>query len=102
MPASREQIAQSTSGKLAAAAGGLKSVTATIGLDGFVDEIIAVVDKRHGTGTFDAIPTIDAFGKRVLSATGQSGNFELVVKQAKLGGNGPIMANAMAAAGLNV
>ncbi|HET6249504.1 MAG TPA: PfkB family carbohydrate kinase [Tepidisphaeraceae bacterium] len=102
MPQSREQIAQSTSKKLLTASANLASVKATIGLDGFVDEIIAIVDKRHNTDTFDAIPTIDAFGKKVLAATGQSGNFELVVKQMKLGGNGPIMANAMAAAGVSV
>ena len=102
MPQSREQIAQSTSRKLAAAAGSLPKITATIGLDGFVDEIIAIVDKRHGTDHFDPIPTIDVFGKKILAATGQSGNFELVVKQMKLGGNGPIMANALAAAGLSV
>jgi len=99
---SRDQITKSTSTKLSAAAANLASITATIGLDGFVDEIIAVVDKRHGTGKFDAIPTIDALGKRILAAAGQSGNFELVVKHAKLGGNGPIMANAMASVGISV
>ena len=102
MSQSREQIIQSTSRKLAAAAPDLASFTATIGLDGFVDEIIAVVDKRHGTDKYDAISTIDVFGKKILAATGQSGNFELVTKQAKLGGNGPIMANAMASAGFSV
>lgn len=102
MPQTRDQITQSTSRKLAAAAADLASITATIGLDGFVDEIIAVVDKRHGTDKFDPIATIDVLGKKILAATGQSGNFELVVKQMKLGGNGPIMANAMASAGLSV
>ncbi|HWE01903.1 MAG TPA: PfkB family carbohydrate kinase [Tepidisphaeraceae bacterium] len=101
MPLSREQICQSASRKLAAAAGTLPSIKATIGLDGFVDEIIGVVDKRRGE-EFDAIPTIEAFGRKILAAMGQSGNFELVVKHAKLGGNGPIMANALAAAGLGV
>jgi sugar/nucleoside kinase (ribokinase family) len=101
MSQSRDQICQSASRKLAAAAETLSSIKATIGLDGFVDEIIAVVDKRRGE-QFDAIPTIENFGRKILAAMGQSGNFELVVKQAKLGGNGPIMANAMAAAGIGV
>ena len=102
MSQSREQICQSTSQKLAAAAAGLPSIKATIGLDGFVDEIISIVDKRKNTESFDSILTIESFGKKVLSAMGQSGNFELVVRQMKLGGNGPIMANAMAAAGISV
>jgi hypothetical protein len=38
----------------------------------------------------------------VLRAVGQSSNFELLVKQTKLGGNGPIMANALAAAGMKI
>src|SRR5665213_1515716 len=102
MPQSREQIAQSTSRKLAAAAPQIPSIKATIGLDGFVDEIIAVVDKRFGTQKFDAIQTIDVLGRKITAAAGQSLNFALVVKQMKLGGNGPIMANALAAAGLGV
>jgi hypothetical protein len=42
------------------------------------------------------------FGEKVLRAAGQSSNYELYVKQTKLGGNGPIMANALGAAGLTV
>ena len=37
-----------------------------------------------------------------MNAAGQSSNYELVVKQMKLGGNGPIMANALASLGLAV
>ena len=62
MPLSRQQICQSASQKLAAAAPTLSSVKATIGIDGFVDEIIAVVDKRHGVDQYDPIKTIDVFG----------------------------------------
>ena len=102
MPLSRQQICQSTSQKLAAAAPTLSSVKATIGIDGFVDEIIAVVDKRHSVDQYDPIKTIDVFGNKILRAAGQSSNYELIVKQMKLGGNGPIMANALAAHGLSV
>lgn len=102
MALTREQICDSTSKKLAAAAPGLKSTKAAIGLDGFVDEIIAVVDKRHDNVSFDPLRTIEALGKKILHAAGQSSNYELVVKQMKLGGNGPIMANALASIGLDV
>ena len=75
---------------------------ALIGFDGFVDSIIAVVDKRHSVEAYDPIPTIDAFGRRIVNNAGQSSNYELVTQVEKLGGNGPIMANAMAAAGVKV
>ncbi len=75
---------------------------ATIGLDGFVDLIIAVVDKRQSADKFTHVPTIATFGQRISAAAGHSANIELVVARTKLGGNGPIMANALAAAGIRV
>lgn len=98
----REEICHSTSQKLAAAAASLPGKKATIGLDGFVDEIIAVVDKRQSLEAYDEIKTIEQLGSRISDAAGRSTNFELVVKMMKLGGNGPIMANALAAAGMGV
>jgi sugar/nucleoside kinase (ribokinase family) len=73
-----------------------------IGFDGFVDSIIAVVDKRYDAQRFDPVDTIAQFGKKISAAAGQSSNYELVVKLEKLGGNGPIMANAMVELGLPV
>jgi sugar/nucleoside kinase (ribokinase family) len=102
MPDSRPQICQSTSAKLRAAAPTIPTLKACIGLDGFVDEIITVVDKRLDKDRYDAVPTIAAFGQKILRAVGESSNYELIVKQTKLGGNGPIMANALATAGMNV
>src|SRR5947209_5636888 len=71
-----------------------------IGFDGFVDSIITVVDKRYDSQRFDPVETIEHFGRKVLAAAGQSCNYELVVKAEKLGGNGPIMADALAGLGL--
>src|SRR3954468_19465033 len=102
MPLSRQQTCQNASRKLAAAAPSLAGRRAAIGLDGFVDEIIAVVDKRHSLDAYDRIETIERLGSKIADAAGQSMNFELVVKRMKLGGNGPIMANALAAAGIGV
>jgi sugar/nucleoside kinase (ribokinase family) len=102
MAFSREQICELASAKLRAAASQLPSMKALVGLDGFVDEIIAVVDKRHGHEAYDAVPTIERFNAKVAEAIGQSSNYELVVKQMKLGGSGPIMANALASLGMNV
>ena len=74
----------------------------TIGLDGFVDEIISVVDKRESAEKFTRVPTLASFGARISAAAGKSANAELVVERVKLGGNGPIMANALAAFGTQV
>ena len=74
----------------------------TIGLDGFVDEIVTVVDKRESATQFTRVSTIAALSQRIARASGKSSNIELVVERTKLGGNGPIMANALAAFGLPV
>src|SRR5436305_1870323 len=102
MKPTREETCASTSAKLTAALPSFKSISATIGLDGFVDEIIAVVDKRQDNVRFDPVRTIAQLGQKIQSAAGQSSNYEMVVKQTKLGGNGPIMAHALASAGLTV
>lgn len=79
------------------------SIKAVVGIDGFVDKIVHPVDKRSGPGeAFDRIPSIDEFGSRISSAAGKSANIELAPIVEKLGGNGPIMANAQSAHGLKV
>ncbi|MEK7394218.1 MAG: PfkB family carbohydrate kinase, partial [Fibrobacterota bacterium] len=72
---------------------------ATIGFDGFLDEIIHAVDVRSDKDNYESIPTIESLGKRILSAAGKSANIELVPLQQKLGGNGPLMASALGSLG---
>ena len=81
---------------LEAAAFRVPKLTAFVGLDGFVDEILHVVDKRYDATRFDRVPTIAAYASRLAAAAGKSANIELVNVMTKLGGNGPIMANALA------
>lgn len=76
-------------------------LTAFVGLDGFVDEILDVVDKRQDVSNYQRMPTIASLGERISGAAGRSTNIELVTRRTKLGGNGPIMANALASFGLN-
>ena len=80
----------------------MSGFSALVGLDGFVDEIIHVVDKRDNAMEFTRIPTIRGLAERIAGAAGKSTNFELVNLRTKLGGNGPIMANALATFGLDV
>src|SRR6266481_8237282 len=77
-------------------------MTAFVGLDGFVDEILHVVDKRESAEKYSRLPTIAQLAARFAAAAGRSTNVELVSQLTKLGGNGPIMANALASFGLKV
>lgn len=82
--------------------GSTGSKTALVGLDGFVDTIVHPVAQRQGQGDdFTRIATIEEFGQRVLAASGKSTNIELYPVMEKLGGNGPILANALLAAGVD-
>jgi sugar/nucleoside kinase (ribokinase family) len=77
-------------------------MSAFVGLDGFVDEILHVVDKRENAERYLRLATIGEFANRLGGAAGRSTNVELVSQFTKLGGNGPIMANALASFGLKV
>lgn len=66
-----------------------------VGFDGFVDEIITLVDKRVDASRFVPMQTIEQFANRVKSAKRKSTNIELVTKDVRLGGNGPILAKAL-------
>jgi len=77
-------------------------MTAFVGLDGFVDEILHAVDKRENAEVFTRLPTIAKLAERLAAAAGKSTNLELVCQMKKLGGNGPIMANALASFGVKV
>jgi len=72
-----------------------QTLNAFIGVDGFVDEIVHVVRKRHDAHRFDRVETIAEYGERILRAAGLSTNIEYVSVQTKLGGNGPIFSNAL-------
>jgi sugar/nucleoside kinase (ribokinase family) len=97
-PEQREQ----TAFLLESAINRASQMTAFVGLDGFVDEILHVVDKRESAETYLRLPTIAQLAERLASAAGRSTNVELVSQLTKLGGNGPIMANALASFGLKV
>jgi len=88
--------------ELLAGAARVRAMSAFVGLDGFVDEILHVVDKRESAEIFHRLPTIAKLSARLAGAAGQSTNIELVNQRTKLGGNGPIMANALATFGLHV
>lgn len=73
-----------------------------IGFDGFVDEIVRMVDKRTTLQNYTPIATLSQLAERIAGAAERGTNIELVVERMKLGGNGPIMANALATFGAPV
>ncbi|QYY34895.1 PfkB family carbohydrate kinase [Ruficoccus sp. ZRK36] len=88
--------------ELANTAASASSRNAVVGFDGFVDKIVHPVDQRFGPGDdYQAIETIAEFGSRISAAAGKSANIEMYQEMEKLGGNGPIMANAVLSAGFN-
>jgi hypothetical protein len=96
------QLREQCVSKLKAAAGQVPQMSAFVGLDGFVDDILHVVDKRENAEKYSRLPTIALLADRLAGAAGKSTNIELVSQLTKLGGNGPIMGNALASFGLKV
>lgn len=96
------ELRQACASRLETALPQVKQLSAFVGFDGFVDEIIHVVDKRESAEKFTRVPTIAMLAERLARAAGHSTNVELVPALTKLGGNGPIMANALASFGMQV
>jgi sugar/nucleoside kinase (ribokinase family) len=96
------EMRQQCAAQLSAGVNRASQMTAFVGLDGFVDEILHVVDKRESADKYVRLRTIGEFATRLAAAAGQSTNVELVSQLTKLGGNGPIMANALASFGMKV
>src|SRR5882724_11539264 len=99
---SAPELREKCAGQIVDATSRVGQMTAFVGLDGFVDEILHVVDKRESAEKYFRLPTIAQFAERLAGAAGRSTNVELVSQFTKLGGNGPIMANALASFGLRV
>lgn len=72
-----------------------KNIKAVMGLDGFVDQILHVVKTRTDANTYIRMETLKEFGEFICKAAGLSANIEFIPLQNKLGGNGPIMSNAL-------
>jgi hypothetical protein len=66
-----------------------------IGFDGFTDEIVTCVDTRLNEHHYQTITTIEQFAKRIAQAAGKSTNVELISTQTRIGGNGPLHAQAL-------
>jgi len=72
-----------------------------IGFDGFIDEIVHVIDNRSDVDTFTRIKTIEEYARRLMGGSGLSTNVEIVSKMRKIGGNGPNFAQALIMLGVD-
>ena len=67
------------------------------GFDGFVDTILHAVSERRSATEYSRLLTLHAFSEKILAASGgRNMNIEMVPRLTKIGGNGPILANALA------
>jgi sugar/nucleoside kinase (ribokinase family) len=100
MTLSRQDVARTAADRLESLGEG-ELRGAMIGFDGFIDAIIDVVDKRRSMqdSDYQGIRTIEQFALRLAGASGKSTNVELVVKEERFGGNGPLMAGAVSRLG---
>jgi sugar/nucleoside kinase (ribokinase family) len=96
MPAS---LAKDTAQQLKANAARLEKTKTVVGFDGFVDTILQVVKTRQSPSKYEPFTKMADWAERVAAAAGVSANFEFAQQMVKLGGNGPIMANALTALG---
>jgi len=84
---------------LKSAAAQMKTTKVLVGFDGFVDNILHVVKTRDSATKYTRVEKMTEFAEKIAEAAGLSANMEMVVQMRKLGGNGPIMANALGAYG---
>ena len=80
----------------------LSKMKMMIGFDGFVDEVIYVVDKRIDETNYQRLNYMEEYGNRIVRSAGLSMNIEMITMQQKIGGNGPIFSNSLIAMGCDV
>lgn len=97
-PMSRK-LPQAVLDQLSGARNKLAKAKTLVGLDGFIDTIIHVVSQRESATEYTRMANMGEFSKLIGAAAGLSANFEFVTQMVKLGGNGPIMANALGSYG---
>ena len=73
-----------------------------VDFDGFVDTILHVVKTRRSAVKYGRFESMAGWPAHIAAASGVSANFEFVPQVVKLGGNGPIMANAPGEPGFGV
>jgi len=72
------------------------------GFDGFVDEIISVVQERQGLTSWKPVPTISSFNELIAKAAGHSSLREIVINRLDAGGCAVNFGDGLARLGVHV
>lgn len=72
------------------------------GFDGFVDELITLVEERRSLDDFSPVPDIATFGRLIASAAGHSSLREIVINDVHPGGCAVNLADGLASLGARV
>jgi hypothetical protein len=79
----------------------LRGKKTVLGFDGFIDKLVRVIREKEATKPLTLFNEVREFGEYVVSKS-QSFSVEVETIEDKLGGNMPIMANALASYSLDV
>lgn len=66
-----------------------------VGFDGFIDVLLRAVRRRSSPSSYEPFSQIVDFGQFIQRAGGRSANVELVQQRVKVGGNAPILSQAL-------
>jgi hypothetical protein len=80
----------------------LADKTITLGFDGFIDSVVKVIRNKDNEGATSYFESSQAFGKYIVEKGEKNFSLEAEEITTKLGGNMPIMANALSQTGLSV
>ena len=80
----------------------LSAKTVTLGFDGFIDSVVKVIRYKDHESLVSYFETPKAFGEYIVAKGEKNLSIELETMTTKLGGNMPIMANAIAHLGPRV
>lgn len=80
----------------------IEELTCLVGFDGFIDSIYRVVKCRKTASAVSYMTKMEEFSDRIIQSHDKSTNLELVLQETRLGGNGPILANALITLGTQV
>lgn len=79
-----------------------KRPSAIVGFDGFTDDLVEAVQTRKSPHEYVRMEKIADLGNRIVDSAKVSCNIELVPIMRKIGGNAPILANALLEEGHSV
>jgi hypothetical protein len=80
----------------------LSAKSVTLGFDGFIDSVVKVIRYKDHESAVSYFETPNAFGEYIVAKGDKNLSIELETLTTKLGGNMPIMANAIAHLGPRV